>query len=135
MGRENVWAVLISILDNCCFAFSMGVRSFGHFQKNRRNHLGSCLVPVSLRACQGEVTAPPFGVAWLQTNGVNTDGVTAKVLFLYGFGKRAKNICLVHIKTANTEVHKLDGSTQKYLLSKSMEIAVTPLVLTPFVRC
>ena len=32
-------------------------------------------------------------------------------------------------------VHDFDGNAQMYLLSKNMKIAVTPLVLTPLVRC
>ena len=36
--------------------------------------------------------------------------------------------------TQNTGVHESDGGTEEYHLSKSMTIAVTPLVLTLFVR-
>ena len=31
-------------------------------------------------------------VAWLRTNGVNTNGVTAKVLLFDGFGERTQNV-------------------------------------------
>jgi len=74
--------------------------------------------------------------AWLRTNGVTANGVTAKIIFSDGFEKYSKsNESCIKLTDIDGTVREFDGNTQMYLLSKTMKFAMTELALTPLVRC
>ena len=68
----------------------------------------------------GGTTAPL--TCWLRTNGVNTNGATAKVTNFDGLGKEVRPGTFGNIKV---------GYPKSPV--KQLKFAVTPLVLTPFV--
>ena len=72
-------------------------------------------------------TGRAFSISWLRTNGVNTNGATAKVMH---FDRLGETCTPWHFWEDNMSVN---GSTRKVPLSKHMRFAVTPSVPTPFV--
>ena len=70
------------------------------------------------------VLLPGF-TPWLRTNGINTNGVAAKITMFYRLGKNVRDNYIW------TDVDRLVPN--KSLCQKNMNLAVTPLVLTPFV--
>ena len=97
-----------------------------------------CLAPISSAyatasaASRGSMPASSRSSAmganacWLRTNGVDTNGAAAEVMHFDRLGKKVRPGTFGKIK-------QVSGSTRKVPLSKNMNFAVTPLVLTPFV--